>query len=197
MDNLKNLTKSEHRNAERTTFMRRLIKKNITPEQYYVYLKNQLAVYTTLEFYASRKNIFEGEMSKLERSPALLEDLLEMESAANFNSLGDNLILSTAINYIKYIEEIQNNKDRLFAHIYVRHMGDLSGGQMIKKLVPGPTSFYEFDSDTEYLKSKIREKLHDGLVDEAKVCFGMVQDFLEELEQYFNGTDSEVMAKTK
>jgi len=193
MDNLKNLTKSEHRNAERTAFMRRLIKKNIAPVQYYVYLKNQLFVYTTLEYYAGLKGIFEGEMSKLERSSSLLQDVLEMESIENFNNTDDDLILLAAKDYVKYIEEIQDDKDRLFAHIYVRHMGDLSGGQMIKKLVPGPISFYEFDGDTEDLKGKIREKLHDGLVDEAKVCFSMVQNFLEELEQYFNGTDAEVV----
>ena len=76
-------------------------------------------------------------------------------------------------------------------------MGDLSGGQIIKKLIPGPTNLYEFEGDTQDLKNKIREKLHDGLVDEAKICFSMVQNFLEELEQYFNGTDTKAVAETK
>jgi len=26
---------------------------------------------------------------------------------------------------------------KVMAHVYVRHMGDLSGGQMIKKKIPG------------------------------------------------------------
>jgi heme oxygenase len=62
-------------------------------------------------------------------------------------------------------------------------MGDLSGGQIIKKLVPGPTNLYEFEGDVEELKTAVRSKLHLGLEEESKVCFAMVQKFLEELEE--------------
>ena len=34
--------------------------------------------------------------------------------------------------YIEHIESIQDEGMKLYVHIYVRHMGDLSGGQMIK-----------------------------------------------------------------
>lgn len=194
MDNLKNLTKAEHRNAERTAFMSRMIKRNITPEQYYVYIKNQAYVYSVLEHYADILGIFDGEMANLKRSVPLFEDCLEMEIMNRFTNAP---ILPASKKYVDYIEEIQKDKDRLFAHIYVRHMGDLSGGQIIKKLVPGPTNLYEFEGDITDLKNKIREKLHDGLVDEAKVCFNMVQNFLEELEQYFNETNTESMAASQ
>lgn len=194
MDNLKNLTKAEHRNAERTAFMSRLIKKNITSEQYYVYIKNQLFVYSILEHYADILGIFDEDMANLKRSVPLFEDCLDMETKRQYANAP---ILSASKKYADYIEEIQKDKDRLFAHIYVRHMGDLSGGQIIKKLIPGPTNLYEFEGDTQDLKNKIREKLHDGLVDEAKICFSMVQNFLEELEQYFNGTDTKAVAETK
>ena len=33
---------------------------------------------------------------------------------------------------------------KLYAHVYVRHMGDLSGGQMIRKKTPGPNRYYIF-----------------------------------------------------
>ena len=35
--------------------------------------------------------------------------------------------------YIDHIESIQDEAMKLYAHIYVRHLGDLSGGQMIMK----------------------------------------------------------------
>ena len=35
--------------------------------------------------------------------------------------------------YIEHIESIQDEAMKLYAHIYVRHMGDLSGGQMIMR----------------------------------------------------------------
>ena len=193
MNNLKELTKEAHRNAERAAFMNRMIKKNITPEQYYVYLKNQLYVYTNLEYYAEMQGIFAGEMSNLQRVLPLTEDVLCIETENDFKQAP---IFQASKDYVTHIRDIHSNKDKLFAHVYVRHMGDLSGGQIIKKLVPGPISFYEFEGNTEDLKNVIREKLHDGLVDEAKVCFAMVQNFLEELEEYFNGTDTKTVAKT-
>jgi heme oxygenase len=192
MNNLKELTKEAHRSAERTSFMNRMLKKQITPEQYYVYLKNQLLMYTNLELYASAVGVFD-DMANLARSKSLLDDILEMEADKNFNAPP---LLSSSYEYVKYIQTIKDDKDRLFAHVYVRHMGDLSGGQIIKKLVPGPTNLYEFGDNVEELKNLVRSKLHDGLENEAKVCFSMVQKFLEELEEYFDDMESTDSAVT-
>lgn len=182
MNNLKELTKEAHRSAERTSFMNRMLKKEITPEQYYIYIKNQLFVYTTLEYYASEAGVFDDRMGEIMRGVPLLDDVMQMELDNNFD---DAPILETSYEYVKYIKSIAKDKDRLLAHVYVRHMGDLSGGQIIKKLVPGPTNLYEFGDDVDELKNLVRSKLHDGLEKEAKVCFSMVQKFLEELEEYF------------
>jgi heme oxygenase len=186
MSNLKELTREAHRSAERTSFMNRLLKRQITPNQYYVYLKNQLFIYTTLEYYASEVGVFD-DMPELMRSEALLDDVLMMEVDNDFT---DSPILASSHEYVKYIQSINDDRDRLFAHVYVRHMGDLSGGQIIKKLVPGPTNLYEFGEDVEGLKNRVRGKLHDGLEKEANVCFSMVQNFLEELEEYFDDMGS-------
>lgn len=182
MNNLRELTKEEHRRAERTTFMNRMLKKNITPQQYYVYIKNQLFMYTTLEYYATEAGIFDGKMAEIMRGVPLLDDVMQMELD---NDFVEAPILEASHEYVKYIQSIAEDKDRLLAHVYVRHMGDLSGGQIIKKLVPGPTNLYEFGDDVDELKNLVRSKLHDGLEKEAKVCFSMVQKFLEELEEYF------------
>ena len=187
MDNLRELTKEEHRRAERTAFMSRMLKKNITPYQYYVYLKNQFLAYTTLEYYASTHGLLSGKLEDIIRGHALLEDILTMELQNKFSS---SKTMEATKKYAEYVKKISDDPDKLLAHIYVRHMGDLSGGQIIKKLIPGPTKLYEFNGDTEDLKNLIREKLHDGLEEEAKVCFEMVQNFLEELETHFNETDS-------
>lgn len=187
MQTLKELTKDAHRSAERASFMQRLIKKNITPYQYYVYIYNQLFMYTALEHHANRLGLFDGDLVNLQRAEPIYEDEFQIRTKNNFKR--PPLLLS-CVDYVDHIEKVSDDKDKLFAHIYVRHMGDLSGGQIIKKLVPGSTSLYEFEGDVEELKASVRSKLHDGLEEESKVCFSMVQKFLEELEDFFGNLES-------
>lgn len=186
-ENLRKLTWENHKKAERTKFMQRLLKRNITDYQYYVYLKNQTEAYRTLEYHASLLGMFDFEKDDLYpilRTANMLEDVIEIESDG---VLTHPPILPSVEKYKEYIEEIKNDEDKLLAHVYVRHMGDLSGGQIIKKLIPGPTRVYDFNADAEDLKNAVRKRLHDGLVDEANKCFVMVQEFLDELEEYFDG----------
>ena len=43
--------------------------------------------------------------------------------------------------YIDHMRAIMDDADKLMAHVYVMHMGDLSGGQMIAKRVPGEGTY--------------------------------------------------------
>jgi heme oxygenase len=49
-------------------------------------------------------------------------------------------------------------------------MGDLFGGQMIKKVLPPPHRNLEF-ADVDTLKTAIRAKLDDSMSDEANRAF--------------------------
>lgn len=187
MQSLRELTKDAHRSAERSVFMQRLIKKNITPFQYYSYLCNQLFMYDILEQYAKDLKIFDGELSPLQRTESIYSDVFEMSIKNKFPAVH---ILQSSYDYKEYLTEISNDRQKIFAHIYVRHMGDLSGGQILKKLVPGPTKLYEFDGDVEKLKIAVRNKLTPDLENEAKICFKLIQNFLEELEIYFGSLES-------
>ena len=66
------------------------------------------------------------------------------------------------------------------AHIYVRHMGDLAGGQMIAAKVPGSGRMYKFENP-EVLKMAIRERISDDMADEAKVCFEFATQMFKEM----------------
>jgi len=74
--------------------------------------------------------------------------------------------------------------DKLMAHIYVRHMGDLSGGQMIAKRVPGLGRYYKFDADVNEYKEKIREKINDSMAEEAKICFDYATELFKDMMEY-------------
>jgi heme oxygenase len=83
--------------------------------------------------------------------------------------------------YIKYIISIKDDPKKLLAHLYVRHFGDLSGGQMIAKRVPGSGSMYQFGDDPETIKTILRAKLDDSLADEAVVCFEYAGKLFEQM----------------
>jgi heme oxygenase len=178
MNNLKELTHEQHKNAERSLFVKKLLKKEITPHQYYVYLSNQFMMYSILEEYAYHYGLLAG-IEDIRRGYAISKDLQELEKEHGFEL---PVHLKSTEDYRKYIHKISKDPQKLLAHIYVRHMGDLSGGQIIKRFIPGSGYHYQFETDVNELKEKVRAKLHDGLADEAKACFDMIKTFMEELE---------------
>ena len=72
------------------------------------------------------------------------------------------------------------------AHLYTWHMGDMFGGQMIKKIVPGSHRALEFE-DTKTLMTNIRAKLDDSMGDEANIAFEwaikIMESYDDSLEQ--------------
>jgi heme oxygenase len=78
------------------------------------------------------------------------------------------------------LQESDNNHG-LLAHMYVRHFGELHGGQMIKKKIPGNGLMYEFAGDTKYLIEEFRKLLDDDMAEEAKICFDFASQLFDEL----------------
>jgi heme oxygenase len=64
-------------------------------------------------------------------------------------------------------------------------MGDLYGGQMIKKIVPGPHYSLEFVNPEE-LKTNLRNKLSDDMADEANCAFDWAIKILNEYDLALN-----------
>ena len=87
--------------------------------------------------------------------------------------------------YANHIENLMLNEDvdGLIAHMYVRHFGDMYGGAMIAKRVPGSGKMYQFE-DKEDLKVHLRGLLNDDMADEANRCFGYAIRLFEELGDY-------------
>jgi heme oxygenase len=176
MSNLRELTKEAHTNAERSAFVKILFSGKINPKLYATYLKNQHPMYEILEVCAMPHGLLDG-IPDIRRAPAILADFQELWNEED----GDPQILTVTEEYIKYILSIKDDPKKLMAHIYVRHMGDLSGGQMIAKRVPGSGKYYQFGDDPDAIKTAIRTKLTDDLADEAKVCFDYAKQFFDEM----------------
>jgi heme oxygenase len=188
MSNLKELTKSEHTNAERQAFVKVLMSGKINPKFYATYLWNQHKKYDILEAMATAQGCLDG-MPEIKRKLKIEQDFLELWSDDEMP-----VVLDSTRAYIDHMRDIMHDSNSLMAHIYTLHMGDLSGGQMIARKVPGEGRMYHFDGDHDKLKNKIRERTSDDMADEAKWVFESATALFKELmeldiEHYLEQTD--------
>jgi len=176
---LKELTKQKHQDAERTEFAGLLLSGNISKELYARYLAQMLEVYSKLEYHCAKAGLL-SDMPGLGRAMNIFEDIKELDVPV------DNLkLLESTSQYSEYLFNLAEDESKhklLLAHLYVRHMGDLYGGQMIAKKVPGSGKFYEFKNRTELIE-KIRSKLDDSLGEEANVAFDHAIAIMKELNE--------------
>ena len=179
---LKELTKKNHSNAERSWFAGRMFSGQITNEEYAIYLKQQFESYSALEkrFDSIHDGDYKFPDERIKRAKNIYKDLIEMDSD------GDNLpVLASTKTYCSYINKCPENL--LFAHVYVRYLGDLKGGQMIAARVPGSGFYYKFE-DPEQLEVSIRSKLSEdeNFVKECKKCFTFATDTFNDLKEYID-----------
>ena len=174
MSNLKELTWEHHKNAERQEFVREMFSGKLTEERYATFLFNQHPQYNLLEVFAMVHGLLD-----VRRAPAIHDDYQELWKDTNRQPP----LLPVVKEYMDHLVKIQNDPDKLMAHIYVRHMGDLSGGQMLAKKVPGSGKLYKFDEPVDELKEKIRARLNDSTAEEAKICFDFATKLFQQMSE--------------
>ena len=172
---LKELTYEHHRNAERQKFVKTLMGGSIPPKVYAEFLYNQYVAYNILEVCAMAEGVL-NDLPDVRRAPKILEDFQELWGKDAEPPKPKPSIQK----YVYHIMSIKEDPEKLMAHIYTRHMGDLSGGQMIKKRIPGEGRLYMF-TDPDNLKTAIRSKLNDNMADEAKICFEYATELFKEM----------------
>lgn len=146
-------TKSYHTEAERSGIMRRLLTRTLERETYLALLQNLVPVYTALETalgrHARDPRIAPFFHPGLVRVPALQADI----RAFGGNPESEAPPTAAAQSYATKIHGAATEDPvLLIAHSYVRYLGDLSGGQILKKVIAEMyglkdgvgTAFYEF-----------------------------------------------------
>jgi len=175
---LKELTHEQHRRAETRPFVKVLFSGNIDHALYAQYLYNQFPMYELLEVSAMPHGLL-SDVPNILRARSIYQDFQEL-----WGDREDTPAVCKVVHeYMNHIMSIKDDPKKLMAHIYVRHMGDLAGGQMIAKRIPGSGKYYQFEN-AEELKIKIRAKIDDSMADEAKVCFDFAAKFFEEMMGY-------------
>ena len=94
-------------------------------------------------------------------------------------------VLPSVARYRNYVNEGLTEK-QCWAHIYVRHFGDMYGGNMISKRIKFMKhQMYAFDRKKELIEH-VRSKLSDDMVDEAILVFGYAIRLFKDLKNDFD-----------
>jgi heme oxygenase len=162
---LKELTAEKHIEAERSAFMKLVFTRNMSKEVWTYWTFNKMHWYNAIEVRARDAGLLDDVIG-LERTYKLYQDFQELAQGKDKNYTTS----AFTERYCDYIMSLQDN-DAIMAHLYVWHMGDLHGGQMIKSMLPNvPHRNLEFNNLSEIIV-KIRGKLHDGMAKEANIAF--------------------------
>jgi heme oxygenase len=179
MTTLKELTREKHELAEAHPFMKLLLTGDMPENVYADYLFNQLAIYVSLERIAQTRGLLE-DLPNIGRSTKMGDDFDKLSQKDTVK------VYPSTQAYLDYINKLDLTDKQILAHIYVRHMGDMYGGQMIKSLVPGISkTMYEFENRSELIK-KLSDKLDTSMAAEANYCFSAAIDLFTELADEHN-----------
>jgi len=171
-NNLRELTQRMHDTAENQPFAQQLIAGDASVKKYAIYLYNQHPQYNLLEQLAMVHGLIETRIA-----PKIQADYRELW--ADFEP-EQPPIMPVVNEYMEHLMSIKDDAHKLMSHVYVRHMGDLSGGQIIAKNVPGSGTMYQFDNAKE-LKESIRAKCDDSMAEEANLCFDFATKLFEQM----------------
>ncbi|PZU98333.1 MAG: heme oxygenase [Pseudanabaena sp.] len=196
-------TQKSHSAAESTDFIKCFLKGVVDKTSYSRLVGNLYFVYQAIEAeFEVHKN--DPVLSKLYYRELWREKSLELDMLFYFGSNWRESVKPTpaCVKYLERIREISaNDPVLLVAHAYTRYMGDLSGGQILKKIAKesmgleegSGTAFYEFDDIRNHgeFKKNYRQALDtlpidaataDRIVEEANASFHMNMAMFRELE---------------
>lgn len=151
LEALRNRTRDLHTQAERSGMIADILRGHVTRGGYALFLRNLLPVYHAMEEQLVRA----GQSPSI--GPLVRPELVRADAIRNdLESLAVDVfalpVLPATVEYVDAIMQAgMGDGGRLIAHAYARYLGDLSGGQIIKRLLarsldlrPAELSFYDF-----------------------------------------------------
>nr|WCH56341.1 heme oxygenase [Hypnea sp.] len=199
-------TTKSHSMAENVSFVKSFLGGVVDKKSYRKLVANLYFVYTAIEeeieknkeHYAVKSIYF----PQLNRQASLGKDLTYYYGS-NWKNIIEPSIATK--NYVNRIHEIGSSQpELLIAHAYTRYMGDLSGGQILKKIAKSAmglsgtdgTAFYDFQNvqDDNIFKNQYRNALNSvpvnkdqvvQIISEANIAFNLNMEVFQELNSNF------------
>jgi heme oxygenase len=161
---LKDRTHQIHTQTENSHFIQRLFSGRAEQVEYAIYLQSLYSIYSALETalktHAHHPDLRYLYDTRLFRTESIQKDLVHWQRNPDKDLLPQAVQVATA-KYVHRIQSLSQDTPSLLAsHSYVRYMGDMSGGQILKKRlasmfqVEQGLEFYDF-SDMEIAKAKV------------------------------------------
>jgi len=172
-------TRAEHAQAESEGFVGRLLGGRLDVAAYADLAAQQLAVYGALEE-ASEQMRADARgrglvFDELTRVPAIERDLAHLHGPAWRDVVR---VLPATERYVARLRAVDDDVARYAAHAYTRYLGDLSGGQVIQRMMQrhygmgaAGLEFYDFPEipRAKPFKDLYRERLDGLALDDAEV----------------------------
>ncbi|NEN98773.1 MAG: heme oxygenase (biliverdin-producing) [Moorea sp. SIO1F2] len=196
-------TKKSHTMAENVGFVKCFLKGTVEKTSYRKLVSNLYFVYSAMEEEMERHREHPI-LSKIYFQELNRKKTLEQDLCYYFGSNWQEKVVPSvaAKEYVQRIKDISEKQPELLvAHSYTRYLGDLSGGQILKKIAQRGmnlsdgqgTAFYEFKQipDEKGFKANYRQAMDelpiddataDRIVEEANAAFGMNMKMFQELE---------------
>lgn len=196
-------TTKSHSMAENVSFVKSFLGGVVDKKSYRKLVANLFYIYCAMEQeidknknHVAVKYIY---FPELFRKASLTKDLLYYYGPDWFSQIQPS---SATQLYVNRIHEIgANQPELLVAHAYTRYIGDLSGGQILKKIAVNAmnlqdnlgTSFYDFEriTDEKLFKDQYRNELDNiplndnqisQIIAEANIAFNLNMKIFKELD---------------
>ena len=173
---LRDSTNQRHRQVEALPLIQDLLHGRMDAPGYARYLAELAEIYCVLEDLAEQAEILVG-LPGIHRTQKIRADVQELDPGLVWT------VGHSTQRYIRYLRDLYHETDLrhlLLAHVYVRHMGDLYGGKLLARAVPGSGLAYEFD-DRPALIREFNQRLYPELAHEANRAFDWFISIFQEL----------------
>lgn len=195
-------TTKSHSMAENVSFVKSFLGGVVDKKSYRKLVANLFFIYVAIEEEMERNKDDDAikfiYFPELKRELSLIEDLKYYYGEQWRNQIEPSLATQA---YVDRIHSIGNNQpELLIAHAYTRYMGDLSGGQILKKIAQNAmqlsgnsgTAFYNFENivDDQKFKEMYRNSLNNvpldsnqinQIISEANISFNLNMKIFQEL----------------
>nr|YP_009398920.1 Heme oxygenase [Cliftonaea pectinata]ARW68053.1 Heme oxygenase [Cliftonaea pectinata] len=199
-------TTKSHSMAENVSFVKSFLGGVVDKKSYRRLVGNLFFIYSAIEEeiennkdHISIRSIY---FPQLYRKESLIQDLKYYYGKDWNRNVQPSVATQVYVDRIHYIGNC--NPELLIAHAYTRYMGDLSGGQILKKIAQSAmnlsdnlgTSFYDFQDikDEKVFKNSYRDSLNnipltnsqiDQIILEANIAFNLNMKVFQELNSNF------------